>query len=69
MQVILSTAHSAKFSEAVSKALQDSFNFNFERDILPEEFKGLLQKTRRVITVERADVNLVKKVIEERVHL
>ena len=39
--------------------------FNFERDILPEEFKGLLEKEKRVIDVERADVGLVKAVIED----
>jgi threonine synthase len=69
VQVMLSTAHPAKFSDAVSEALKESSQFNFEADVLPVEFKGLLQKPRRAITVERAEVDLVKKVIEERVHL
>ncbi len=32
---------------------------------MPEEFKGLLQKERRVIDVEGPDVELVKRVIEK----
>ncbi|TFK31723.1 tryptophan synthase beta subunit-like PLP-dependent enzyme [Crucibulum laeve] len=64
-QIVLSTAHPAKFSEAVSRALEGSSHFNFERDVLPEEFHGLLQKEKRVIEVERPEVDLVKAVIEE----
>jgi threonine synthase len=41
--------------------------FNFDRDVLPEEFRGLLQKERRVIDVDAADVDLVKNVIESKV--
>ena len=33
--------------------------------MLPPEFKGLLERERRVIDVEGADVELVKKVIEK----
>ncbi|KAF5365269.1 hypothetical protein D9758_005378 [Tetrapyrgos nigripes] len=66
-QIVLATAHPAKFSEAVSKALQPIPQFSFEKDVMPEEFKGLLQKERRVVNVEKADPELVKKVIEERV--
>ncbi|THG95105.1 hypothetical protein EW026_g6486 [Hermanssonia centrifuga] len=64
VQIVLSTAHPAKFSEAVTRALQGSSRFNFERDVLPREFKGLLDKERRVIDVESPDVELVKQVIE-----
>ena len=64
-QIVLSTAHPAKFSEAVTRALQGSPSFNFERDVLPPEFKGLLERVRRVIDVEAAEVELVKKVIEK----
>ena len=64
-QIVLSTAHPAKFSEAVTRALEGSPAFNFERDVLPPEFKGLLERERRVIDVEAADVELVKKVIEK----
>ncbi|TBU63567.1 threonine synthase [Dichomitus squalens] len=64
-QIVLSTAHPAKFSEAVTRALEGSPSFNFERDVLPPEFKGLLERERRVIDVEGADVELVKEVIEK----
>ncbi|KAI0672307.1 tryptophan synthase beta subunit-like PLP-dependent enzyme [Trametes maxima] len=63
-QIILSTAHPAKFSEAVTRALQGASSFDFERDVLPSEFKGLLERERRVIDVEAPKVDLVKKVIE-----
>ncbi|GLB38697.1 putative threonine synthase [Lyophyllum shimeji] len=63
-QVVLSTAHPAKFSEAVSRALAGSPQFNFDRDVLPKEFRGLLDMEKRVIDVERPDVELVKGVIE-----
>jgi threonine synthase len=61
---VLSTAHPAKFSESVSRALEGSPNFNFDRDVLPPEFRGLLEKERRVIEVERPEGELVKAVIE-----
>ncbi|KAG6919227.1 hypothetical protein DXG01_008023 [Tephrocybe rancida] len=64
-QIVLSTAHPAKFSEAVSRALEGSSKFNFDRDVLPEEFRGLLEKEKRVIDVERPGVDLVKGVIEK----
>jgi len=66
-QIILSTAHPAKFSEAVTRALSNSSGFDFDRDVLPEEFKGLLKKPRRVIDVDTATVEAVKKVIENKV--
>ncbi|KAL0071295.1 threonine synthase [Marasmius tenuissimus] len=66
-QIVLSTAHPAKFSEAVTKALEGLENFNFEASVLPEEFKGLLAKERRVIDVESASIDLVKEVIERNV--
>jgi len=64
-QIVLSTAHPAKFSEAVSRALEDAPNFNFDRDVLPKEFHGLLEKEKRVIEVEKPDIELVKAVIEK----
>ena len=62
---MLSTAHPAKFSEAVSQALGGLPHFNFNRDVLPREFVGLLDKEKRVIDVEAADIGLVKGVIEK----
>jgi threonine synthase len=64
-QIVLSTAHPAKFSEAVSRALNETSTFNFDRDVLPKEFEGLLQKEKRIIEVERPDIELVKAVIEK----
>jgi threonine synthase len=40
-------------------------SFDFNRDVLPEELRDLLDKPRRVITVDRPDVELVKGVIEK----
>lgn len=62
---MLATAHPAKFSEAVTRALVNSSEFDFERDVLPKEFVGLLEKERRVVDVAKADVDLVKAAIEE----
>ncbi|OJT10699.1 Threonine synthase [Trametes pubescens] len=64
-QIVLSTAHPAKFSEAVTRALHSAPSFDFERDVLPQEFKGLLERERRVIDVEAAQIDLVKRVIEK----
>ena len=65
VQIVLSTAHPAKFAEAVQKALQSESSFNFDKDVLPSEFRGILEKERRVIDVEAPEVELVKKVIEK----
>lgn len=64
VQVVLSTAHPAKFSEAVTRALQGSPGFDFEGQVLPPEFKGLLEKERRVIDIDAPQPELVKQVIE-----
>lgn len=66
IQIILSTAAPAKFSDAVSKALENETDFDFERDALPVEFKGLLDLPRRVIDVKN-DREQVKQVIRENV--
>ncbi|KAI0058339.1 tryptophan synthase beta subunit-like PLP-dependent enzyme [Artomyces pyxidatus] len=65
VQVVLSTAHPAKFSEAVTRALSASPSFDFERDVLPVEFQGLLDREKRVIDVEEPSEELVKRVIED----
>lgn len=61
-QIVLSTAHPAKFDAAVSTALSSQSSFNFERDILPKEFIGLLDKPRKVIGVKGTS-NAVKEVV------
>jgi hypothetical protein len=67
VQVVLSTAHPAKFSEAVTNALSTSQGFDFERDVLPQEFQGLLEKERTVVDVDEPNKELIKKVIESKV--
>jgi len=67
VQIILSTAHPAKFSSAVEEALKQNASFDFHRDVLPEEFKGLLEKERRVIDVKGTDPELTKEVVIEQV--
>jgi threonine synthase len=57
----------AKFSEAVTKALSTSQGFDFERDVLPQQNRGLLEKERRVVDVDEPNKELVKKVIENKV--
>jgi len=61
---MLSTAHPAEFSEAVTKALSTSQGFDFERDML---FQGSLEKEKRVVDVDEANKGLVKKVTENKV--
>ena len=51
-QIILSTAHPAKFAEAVEASLQNESSFDFTRDVLPAEMVGLLEKERRVLHVK-----------------
>lgn len=64
VQVILATAHPAKFSAAVNQALGKADGFDFDRDVLPHEFRDFLARERRVIDVDRPDVGLVQATIE-----
>lgn len=52
--ITLATAHPAKFSSAVDLALSEfeADGYNFEKDVLPTEFKGLLEAEKRVTTVQ-----------------
>ncbi|KAF2137516.1 uncharacterized protein K452DRAFT_235719 [Aplosporella prunicola CBS 121167] len=52
--IALATAHPAKFSAAVEKALEGQEGFRFE-DVLPEQFVGLEQKEKRVTTVQKSE--------------
>ncbi|KAG0242032.1 threonine synthase [Actinomortierella wolfii] len=64
--ISLSTAHPAKFSEAVELALKDQEGVVFEeffKTVLPKEFDGLLQAERRVTVIPRAEEALVIDVI------
>ncbi|BFZ55438.1 threonine synthase [Savitreella phatthalungensis] len=48
MTVTLATAHPAKFANAVDMALSGTGDYDFVRDVLPEEFKGLGELEKRV---------------------
>ncbi|XWX01722.1 hypothetical protein V2A60_009751 [Cordyceps javanica] len=50
--ISLSTAHPAKFSGAVEKALAGEAGFDFAAQVLPKEFVGLETRERRVATVD-----------------
>lgn len=60
----MATAHPAKFSMAIKQALGETTGFNFERDVLPDEFRDFLGKERRVEDVDHPKASLVKKIIE-----
>ena len=51
--VSLATAHPAKFSKAVEMALSGEDGFSFEREVLPEQFRGLETLPRRVERLKR----------------
>lgn len=64
--IALSTAHPAKFAEAVELALKDQEGVNFEeffKTVLPKEFEGLMTAERRVTVIPRAEEALVIEVI------
>ena len=49
----------------MSLALETASDFDFDRDVLPAEFRGLLHKEKRVIQVEQPDVQCVQEIIEK----
>lgn len=52
--VSLATAHPAKFSRAVEMALQGAHGFSFDA-VLPEEFRGLEDRPRRVTVAKKGE--------------
>ncbi|EFW15297.1 threonine synthase [Coccidioides posadasii str. Silveira] len=64
--ISLSTAHPAKFAGAVELALKDKEGFNFEAEVLPQEFVGLDKKAKRFITVEN-DWKVVRELVKKQV--
>ncbi|KAL9061296.1 MAG: hypothetical protein Q9162_000170 [Coniocarpon cinnabarinum] len=52
--IALATAHPAKFSAAVEKALEKDPEFQFH-DLLPDEFQGLQELPRRVSSVQKSE--------------
>ncbi|SCU78026.1 LANO_0A01882g1_1 [Lachancea nothofagi CBS 11611] len=63
--ISLSTAHPAKFAEAVNDALCSFEGYSFERDVLPDELQKLSTLEKKLKFVEKADIELVKATIEE----
>lgn len=65
--IALSTAHPAKFAGAVKLALEGIEEFDFEKDVLPEEFVGLenREKRVRVVTAEEGIAGMRKIIREE----
>ena len=62
--ISMSTAHPAKFSQAVKLALKDEHGFEFEKSVLPPELARLAQMEKRVITVENS-LETVREIIKE----
>lgn len=63
--VALSTAHPAKFADAVDLALQGSEGYNFENDVLPEEFKKMSTLEKKHLYADKPELDLIKKIIVE----
>ncbi|EMG46511.1 THR4 Threonine synthase [Candida maltosa Xu316] len=63
--ISLSTAHPAKFSEVVNKALSSFDGYSFEKDVLPDELKALSTKEKRIKLIDEASVEKVKQAIRD----
>ncbi|KAL9023776.1 MAG: hypothetical protein Q9180_008113, partial [Flavoplaca navasiana] len=65
-QVALATAHPAKFAKAVEMALAEEKGFHF-KDVLPEQFVGMEEKSRRLRFVMRSEglKGLRKLIVDE----
>lgn len=64
--IAMSTAHPAKFSEAVKLALKNESNFDFEKTVLPLELSRLTDIEKRVLTVENS-WETVRDIVKEQV--
>lgn len=64
--IAMSTAHPAKFSEAVKLALKDESTFDFETTVLPPQLSRLAEMEKRVTTVENS-WKTVKEIVKEQV--
>lgn len=63
--VALSTAHPAKFADAVDLALKGIEGYSFENDVLPQEFKEMAVKEKKHLYADKADLELIKSIIVE----
>lgn len=63
--ISLSTAHPAKFSEVVNKALESFDGYSFEKDVLPAELKALSTKEKRIKLIDEPSIEKVKEAIKD----
>lgn len=63
--ITLSTAHPAKFSEVVNKALLSFPEYCFDDDVLNDDLRSLATKEKRILLIDEACKEKVKKAIEE----
>ncbi|KAK6197403.1 threonine synthase [Scheffersomyces amazonensis] len=63
--ISLSTAHPAKFSEVVNRALDTIPGYSFEKDVLPQELKALSTKQKRILLIDEASIEKVQQKIIE----
>ncbi|MCJ1248947.1 threonine synthase [Trapelia coarctata] len=64
--ISLATAHPAKFASAVQLALGAEQGFDFEKEVLPQEFLGLESRERRVRAVGREEgVEGMRRILDE----
>ncbi|KAJ2559043.1 threonine synthase [Coemansia sp. RSA 1933] len=63
--ICLSTAHPAKFSEAVLKAVNERGNHLDFQSILPPPFVGLLEKPRRCVDCENSADAVAKIIVDQ----
>ena len=64
--ISLSTAHPAKFSEAVKLALKRDSSFDFEKTVLPPELDNLSRMEKRVTMVENS-WETVREIVKQQV--
>ena len=64
--ISMSTAHPAKFSQAVELALKEQEGFDFEKSVLPPELARLADLEKRVTAVENS-WETVREIIKKQV--
>jgi len=65
IQIVLETAHPAKFSMAVNRALGGVEEFNFDHEVFPSKFCHFLAGEWRVIDVNLPNPVLIKETIKK----
>ncbi|QPG74219.1 threonine synthase [Brettanomyces nanus] len=63
--ISLSTAHPAKFSEVVNKALGDITGYSFEKDVLPHDLKKLATLPKKIKEIDIPELKVIEAAIEE----